>query len=90
MNIDIFPIFRKSSLQVLCIFPFFVFIFRKILAHDLILPSRVLDMLRFNKFTVGYAWCSDFGNPDKKEDFEYIYKFSPLHTIPQLKVSTFC
>ena len=44
-------------------------------------------MLRFHKFTVGYAWCSDFGNPDKKEDFENIYKFSPLHTIPALKVN---
>ena len=43
-------------------------------------------MIRFHKFTVGYAWCSDFGNPEVKEDFECILKFSPLHNIPDLKV----
>lgn len=40
-----------------------------------------MDMLRFHKFTVGMHWMSDYGNPDEKEDFENLIKFSPLHTI---------
>ncbi|CCW70091.1 unnamed protein product [Phytomonas sp. Hart1] len=41
----------------------------------------VLDMYKFHKFTIGHAWISDYGDPDKEEDFKIIEKYSPLHNI---------
>ncbi len=41
----------------------------------------VLDMLRFNQFTIGWAWESDFGSPQNEAEFHALRAYSPLHNI---------
>ena len=41
----------------------------------------VLDMLRFQKFTIGWGWVSDYGSADNAEDFKALLAYSPYHNV---------
>ncbi|WP_370090086.1 prolyl oligopeptidase family protein [Ekhidna sp.] len=42
----------------------------------------VMDMLRYQHFTIGRAWAADYGtSEDSEEMFKYLYSYSPVHNI---------
>ncbi len=41
----------------------------------------VMDLLRFQKFTIGWAWVPEYGSSENEEEFKYLYKISPYHNL---------
>jgi prolyl oligopeptidase len=41
----------------------------------------VLDLTRFHRFTIGWAWTSDYGSPEDAEDLAVLLGYSPYHRL---------
>jgi prolyl oligopeptidase len=51
------------------------------LFHVAVPQVGVMDMLRFQKFTIGWNWVADYGSSDNADEFKALYAYSPIHNI---------
>jgi len=52
------------------------------LFHAVIEQAGVMDMLRFQKFTIGWNWIADYGSAEANEpEFKALYAYSPIHNV---------
>ena len=51
-------------------------------------------MLRYHKFTIGWAWVPEYGSSDDPDQFKFLYNYSPVHNVnegieyPSMIIST--
>lgn len=45
----------------------------------------VMDMMKFQKFTVGFGWVPEYGSSDNKEHYKYLYGYSPVHNVKEVE-----
>ncbi len=55
------------------------------LYNAVVCQSPLLDMKRYTKLLAGASWMSEYGDPDKPEDWSYIKKYSPYQNISKDK-----
>lgn len=51
------------------------------LVNAVVCRYPLIDMVRYHKFLVGSYWTPEYGDPDKAEEFAWVYGYSPYHRV---------